>query len=104
MLQSRPVLALISAGLLGNLVVLVRWRRFRTSGSLLARNLAIGSLAACLAAVGFAFDVFTQVWVARPGSISGAALVLCGVLFLALSIAAVAAMLVSRHKHSHAAA
>jgi hypothetical protein len=104
MLQSWPVLALIFAGLLGNLVVLVRWRSFRTYGSLFARNLAIGSIAALLASAGFAFDLFTQVWVARPGSISGPALAVFSVLFLVLSVAAVAVLLISRHRHNRAAA
>lgn len=104
MLQSWLVLALISAGLLGNLVVLTRWRSFRTSGSVLARNLAVGSIAALLVSAGFAFDLFTQVWVARPASISGPAIILFGVIFFVLSVAAVAALFVSRHRHSCSAA
>ena len=104
MLQSWPVLALVGVGLLGNLAVLFCWRRFHSFGSLLARKLAIGSLATFVVAAGFAFDVFTQVWVARPASISGPATVLFGVLFLVLALAAVAALIVSRYRHGHAAA
>ena len=104
MLQSWLVLALIFFGVFGNLAVLVSWRRFRPSTALLARNLAIASLVALMTAIGFAFDAFTQVWVARPNSISGQAVLVCGTLFLVLSAAGVVALLVSRRKDSHATA
>jgi hypothetical protein len=104
MLQSWIVPLLITLGLLCNLAVLIRGRRPSSFWAFLARNLAIASLVALLLAAGFAFDVFTQIWVARPNSISGPAVVVSGTLFLFLSVAGLVALLVSRRKDSDAAA
>jgi len=103
MLQSWLVLALIILGVLGNLVVLFLWRRSCLSGALLARNLAIASLMALMLAAGFALGVFTQIWVASPGSLLGPAAIVSGALFLVLSSAGVATLIISRHRDSHAA-
>jgi hypothetical protein len=104
MLQSLIILALFSLGLLGDLVVLARWRKPRVLGSLLARNMAIASLSLLVLAFAFALDIFTQVWVARPESISGPAFAACALLFLMLSIASITTLIVVQHRHSRAAA
>ncbi len=91
----------IAAALLGNILVFITWRK---QNARLSRNLSIASLAGFAFAIFFCFDLFTQVWVASPGSISGPALLWSGAFFLLLSAAAVITLIARWQKHRHAAA
>jgi uncharacterized membrane protein YhiD involved in acid resistance len=101
MTQSTAILVLALAGVLGNIIVLAKWRKVRAAGS---RNLAIAALICLGSALLFAFDLFTQVWVARPSAISGSMFLSSGFAFLGFTAAAVVTLIASRRRHGHAAA
>ena len=101
MIFSIVLLSAILAAMLGNILVFVAWRK---RNARLSRNLSIASLIAFVIAICFCFDLFTQVWVASPESISGPALLWSGALFLLLSAAAVVSLIARWYKHRHAAA
>jgi hypothetical protein len=101
MTQSLAIIILAVAGLLGDIIVLAKWRKFRAVGS---RNLAIAAIIFFASALFFAFDMFSQVWVARPGAISGPMFLGSGFTFLVLSAAAVTALIARRQRHGQAAA
>ena len=101
MTQSIAILFLALAGLLGNLLVLTKWRKLRAVRS---RNLTIAALICFGSTILFAIDLFTQVWVARPGAISGPMFLGSGFAFLGFSVAAVATLIASRRRHRHGTA
>ncbi|MBD9478384.1 hypothetical protein [Pseudoxanthomonas sp. PXM02] len=101
MIKSVVITSLAGAAAIGNLYVLAKWRRPRARGS---RNLAVTSLACLAIAVLLAFDLFTQIWVARPNSISKPMFLGFGFASIVLSAAAVVTFVARWRKHRHAAA
>ena len=101
MITSFAVVSATLAALLGNLTVLIFWRK---RNAILSRNLAIASCIAFAVAILCVFDLFTQVWVASAGSVSGPVLIGSGLIFLCLSAAAVATLIARWQKSRHAAA
>ena len=101
MITSFAVMSAALAALLGDIIVFVLWRK---KNAILSRNLAIASCIAFAVAILCIFDLFTQVWVASPDSVSGPVLIGSGLIFLCLSAAAVATLIARWQKSRHAAA
>jgi hypothetical protein len=101
MVFSLALLSAVFAALLGNILVFITWRR---QNARLSRSLSVASLAAFVISVLCCLDLFTQVWVASPGSISGPALLWPGALFLLLSASAVITLIARWYGRRKAAA